>query len=76
MDGSGWLPGANMDEWHRLVSEIPKQEEVAIVTISVALVLLSEGYSVDSIHRWVAHDTETREFDVDFLIGSKHLGKP
>lgn len=53
MDGSGWLPGANMDEWHRLVSEIPEQEEIAVVTIPVALVLLSERYTVDaSIVGW------------------------
>ena len=73
MDGSGRLPGANMDERHRLISEIPEQEEVAIVTISVALVLLSERYTVDAIHRRMAHDAEPRESDVDVLIGSKHL---
>ena len=75
MDGSGWLPGANMDEWHRLVSEIPEQEEIAVVTIPVALVLLSERYTVDAVHRRMAHDAESRESDIDFLIGSKYLGK-
>ena len=73
MYGGSWLPGAHMDERHRLISEIPEQEEVTVVTIPVALVLLSERYTVDSVHRRVAQDAEPRKSDVDFLIGSKHL---
>lgn len=54
-----------MNERHRLVSEIPEREE-AVITIPVALVLLSERYAVDSVHRRVAQDAEPRKSDVDF----------
>ena len=45
-------------EWHRLVSEVPEQEEITIITVSVALVLLSQCHSIDAIHGRVSHDAE------------------
>lgn len=73
MYGSCRLPGAHVDEWHGRVAEIPEQKEIAVVCVAVALVLLPEGDAVNAVHRRMAHDAESREFQVYLLVDCKYL---
>lgn len=73
MYGSCRLPGAHVDEWHGRVAEIPEQKEIAVVCVAVALVLLPEGDAVNAVHRRMAHDAESREFQAYLLVGCKYL---
>lgn len=69
------MPSSDVDEWHRLVSEVPEQEEITIIAVSVALVLLSQCYSIDAIHGRMSHDAEARELDIYLLVGSEYLAE-
>lgn len=76
IDGFGWLPCADMYQRHRLVAEIPQQEQIAVVRIAVALVLLTQAYTVDAVHGGMTHYAEIRELNVNILIGGKGLAEP
>ena len=71
----GRLPCSDMDEWHRFVSEIPQQKEITIITVSVALVLLSQSYTINAVQGGMSHDTKTGEFDIYLLVCRKHLAE-
>ena len=71
----GRLPCSDMDEWHRFVSEIPQQKEITVITVSVALVLLSQSYTINSVHGRMSHDAKAGELDIYLLVCRKHFAE-
>ena len=49
------LPGADMDFWGILITEVPKQEDIAFIMIGVARPALMEGHAIEIGISGMAH---------------------